>query len=225
MAAGPNVDCPVGWLRSYLRRPGPAAGDGQSFAEALMSAEVDAICGAAYGERSTTDNSRNGYRHRDWDTRAGTIELAVPKLREGTYFPDWLWSGAAGPNGADQRGRHELPARGLHPADGEAGRAAGDRADLKSQVTRWPRSSTAGGGVPDPAAGRRALHLPRGRRADAKVREGGRIVNVTPAGHRGERRRLPGDPRPGPHLRRGRRRLAGVPARSGGPRPVRGRSW
>ena len=35
-------------------------------------------------------NQRNGYRHRDWDTRAGTIELAIPKLREGSYFPDWL---------------------------------------------------------------------------------------------------------------------------------------
>jgi transposase-like protein len=37
-----------------------------------------------------THNQRNGYRAREWDTRAGTIELAVPKLRQGTYFPDWL---------------------------------------------------------------------------------------------------------------------------------------
>ena len=35
-------------------------------------------------------NSRNGYRGREWDTRAGTVELAVPKLRQGSYFPDWL---------------------------------------------------------------------------------------------------------------------------------------
>ena len=35
-------------------------------------------------------NSRNGYRRREWDTRAGTIELAIPKLRQGTYFPEWL---------------------------------------------------------------------------------------------------------------------------------------
>src|SRR3954470_18320857 len=35
-------------------------------------------------------NQRNGYRQREWDTRAGTIELAIPKLREGSYFPDWL---------------------------------------------------------------------------------------------------------------------------------------
>ncbi len=63
----------------------------QTFAEALMSAEADALCGAPYGARSDERvNSRNGYRSRDWDTRAGTIELAIPKLRQGSYFPDWL---------------------------------------------------------------------------------------------------------------------------------------
>src|SRR5207253_2635156 len=46
---------------------------------------------AGYGERSPERvNRRNGYRERDWDTRVGSIELAVPKLREGSYFPDWL---------------------------------------------------------------------------------------------------------------------------------------
>ena len=63
----------------------------QTFAEALMSAEADAICGAPYGQRSDERvNQRNGYRPREWDTRAGTIELAIPKLRQGSYFPDWL---------------------------------------------------------------------------------------------------------------------------------------
>jgi putative transposase len=63
----------------------------KTFAEALMSAEADAACGAAYGQRSADRiNCRNGYRSRDWDTRAGTIELAIPKLRHGSYFPDWL---------------------------------------------------------------------------------------------------------------------------------------
>ena len=61
------------------------------FAEQLMGAEVDALCGADYGERSEDRvNRRNGYRSRPWDTRAGTIALQVPKLREGTYFPEWL---------------------------------------------------------------------------------------------------------------------------------------
>ncbi len=63
----------------------------QAFVEALMGAEADAICGAPYGARSSERvNSRNGYRPREWDTRAGTLELAIPKLRAGSYFPDWL---------------------------------------------------------------------------------------------------------------------------------------
>jgi len=63
----------------------------KDMAEALMSAEAEALCGAGWGERSAERvNRRNGYRERDWDTRVGSIELAVPKLREGSYFPDWL---------------------------------------------------------------------------------------------------------------------------------------
>ena len=62
-----------------------------TFAEALMSAEADAVCGAGYGERSQERvNTRNGYRRREWDTRAGSIDLAIPKLRQGSYFPGWL---------------------------------------------------------------------------------------------------------------------------------------
>jgi len=58
---------------------------------ALLSAEADAVCGAEYGAASPERvNSRNGYRHRDLDTRVGTIDVAVPKLRSGTYFPEWL---------------------------------------------------------------------------------------------------------------------------------------
>jgi putative transposase len=61
------------------------------FCERVMSEEVDAISGAPYGERSEErTNRRNGYRARTWDTRTGTIDLAVPKVREGSYFPDWL---------------------------------------------------------------------------------------------------------------------------------------
>jgi transposase-like protein len=57
----------------------------------LMAVEVDALCGAGYGERTAERvNARNGYRTRPWDTRLGTIDLALPKLRQGTYFPGWL---------------------------------------------------------------------------------------------------------------------------------------
>jgi putative transposase len=62
-----------------------------TFINALMSAEADAVCGAEYGARSSErTNVRNGYRGREFDTRAGTLDLAIPKLRAGSYFPDWL---------------------------------------------------------------------------------------------------------------------------------------
>ena len=54
-----------------------------TFADALMGAEADAICGAGYGEHSQErTNARNGCRRRDWDTRAGSISRAIPKLRQ-----------------------------------------------------------------------------------------------------------------------------------------------
>jgi transposase-like protein len=85
---------PLAWLRKHLDDEG---GNDliremlKAFAEQLMSAEADALCGAAWGERSEErTNRRNGYRARTFDTRAGTIELDIPKLRSGSYFPDWL---------------------------------------------------------------------------------------------------------------------------------------
>jgi len=63
----------------------------KSFIDALMGAEADALCGAPYGVSSDERvNFRNGYRAREWDTRAGTMDVAIPKLRSGSYFPDWL---------------------------------------------------------------------------------------------------------------------------------------
>ena len=60
-------------------------------AERLMEMEVGAATGAAYGEKSPFRTAqRNGYRDRDWETRAGTVELRIPKLRKGTYFPGFL---------------------------------------------------------------------------------------------------------------------------------------
>jgi putative transposase len=83
----------VGWLRKHLE-----AADTDllremvlEFVQSLMSAEADAACGAALGERSADRiNRRNGYRDRRLDTRVGSLELAIPKLRQGSYFPDWL---------------------------------------------------------------------------------------------------------------------------------------
>jgi putative transposase len=89
-----TIDASV-WLSKYLEG---ADGDTdltramlQAFAEAIMSAQASMQCGAAYGERSTErENSRNGYRQRPWDTRVGSIELNIPKLRRGVYSPEFL---------------------------------------------------------------------------------------------------------------------------------------
>ncbi|MFI7697353.1 IS256 family transposase, partial [Nonomuraea sp. NPDC049655] len=84
---------PAQWLTQQLETGDPdlLRSMVKTMAEALMSAEADNLCGAPYGERSDErTNSRNGYRGREWDTRAGTIELAIPKLRTGSYYPDWL---------------------------------------------------------------------------------------------------------------------------------------
>ena len=60
-------------------------------AERLMELEVGGLTGAAYGEKSVERlTQRNGYRERDWETRAGTVELRIPKLRKGSYFPCFL---------------------------------------------------------------------------------------------------------------------------------------
>jgi len=95
----------------------------ETFVEALMGAEVDAICGAAYHHASPErTNRRNGYRQRPWDTRVGTIELGIGKLRQGTYFPDWLQERSRSLGGSPhQRDRHLLRARGLDTPAREAG--------------------------------------------------------------------------------------------------------
>src|ERR1700694_3726844 len=60
-------------------------------AQRLMELESEAPCGAGHGERSAERrNQRNGYRDRDWENRTGTVELRIPKLRRGSYFPAFL---------------------------------------------------------------------------------------------------------------------------------------
>ena len=60
-------------------------------AQRLMELEIEGLTGAAYGEKSAVRLvQRNGYRERDWETRAGTVELRIPKLRKGSYFPGFL---------------------------------------------------------------------------------------------------------------------------------------
>jgi len=91
----PTTIDPGAWLSKHLTGED---GDGDlaramlgAFAQTLMSAQASMLCEAGYNERSEDRvNSRNGYRQRPWDTRVGTIDLAIPKLREGSYRPDWL---------------------------------------------------------------------------------------------------------------------------------------
>ena len=60
-------------------------------ADRLMALDVDQLCGAGVHERSAGRvNHRNGYRPRRWETRAGTVDVQIPKLRKGTYFPEFL---------------------------------------------------------------------------------------------------------------------------------------
>lgn len=64
----------------------------QHMAQQLMELQVQGLCGAGFDEKAPAErvNSRNGYRDRTWETRTGTVELRIPKLRRGSYFPEFL---------------------------------------------------------------------------------------------------------------------------------------
>ena len=154
----------------------------QGFAEVLMSAQASAACGAAYGERTDErTNARNGYRNRDWDTRVGTIDLAVPKLRQGTYYPDWLLTprrraeqalvtviGQAYVEGVSTRRVDDLVKAmgidGISPS--QVSRMA---AELDTKVTEFRERTLDAGPY-------RYLWIDA---LTQKVREGGRVVNVS----------------------------------------------
>ena len=103
-----GMDGDVDFLREALR----------VLVEGIMDAEVSARIGAEYGERSPERvTQRNGYRSRAWDTRVGTMEMHIPKLREGSYFPS---PGATASQRASSAGGHSagLRGRGIHKAGG-----------------------------------------------------------------------------------------------------------
>ena len=137
-----------------------------TFLNALMSADADAVCGAPYGIASPErTNVRNGYRHREFDTRAGTLDLAIPKLRAGSYYPGWL---------LEHRRRAERALTTViatcyllgvfHAADGEAGGDPRHHPPVPLPGQRdGPRAGRGRGGVSHPPAGRRPVHV-RGRR-------------------------------------------------------------
>lgn len=89
----PHIFDPAGLLGEVLAEASPDLMRDllQTVINALLSADADAVCGAEWGRPSPERTAqRNGYRHRPLDTRVGTIDVAVPKLRKGTYFPEWL---------------------------------------------------------------------------------------------------------------------------------------
>ena len=182
MAVPNNMDA-LEWLRKHLEEDGNDLLREmiKSFAEELMSAEADAACGAGYGERTPERvNSRNGYRQRDFDTRAGTIPLAIPKLRSGTYFPEWLLQPRRRAEQALTQVVTQCYVEGVSTRRvDDIVKALGIEGISKSQVSLMARSLDA------------QVEAFRTRPLDAgpytyvwvdgltmKVREGGRIVNV-----------------------------------------------
>lgn len=95
MTAAPHDIDPQEFLHEHLAQASPDLLREllEMFINTLLSGQADAVCGADFGTRSSDRvNRRNGYRHRDLDTRMGTLDVAVPKLREGSFFPEWLLS-------------------------------------------------------------------------------------------------------------------------------------
>jgi transposase-like protein len=105
-------------------------------AQRQMELEVESLTGAGYGEKSPQRLvQRNGYRERDWETRAGTVELHIPKLRKGATSRA-SWSRVACREGAHRRGAGGLRAGRLHPLGRRLVQAMGMSGISKSQVSR-----------------------------------------------------------------------------------------
>ncbi len=171
----------------------------QGFINTLLSADADSVCGAAYGARDPDrTNRRNGYRHRDLDTRIGTLDVAVPKLREGSYFPEWL---------LERRRRAEAALTSVVATCYLLGvstrrmdrlvQSLGITGLSKSQVSVMARDlDELVARLPRTPPGRRPVHVPGRRRADDEGPRGRPGHQDRGHGrHRRQRRRVPRDPR------------------------------
>ncbi|MCQ9165467.1 IS256 family transposase [Arthrobacter sp. STN4] len=180
----PHIVDPAGVLTEVL---GDASPDLmrhllQTMINALLSADADAVVGAEWGKPSPERlTQRNGYRHRELDTRAGTIDVAIPKLRAGTYFPDWLLERRKRAEAAmitvvadcylagvsTRRMDKLVKTLGIHSlSKSQVSRMA---ADLDEQVAAF-RTRLLGDAGPFTFVAADALTM--------KVREGGRVINA-----------------------------------------------
>jgi putative transposase len=177
-----NMDA-LEWLRKHLDSEGSdlLREMVRTFAERLMASEVEVLCNAGYGEITPERmNSRNGYRSRQLDTRVGSIDLLIPKLREGSYYPGWLLEPRRRAERALVAVVAECYVRGVSTRRVEGlVQALGIEGLSKSQVSRMAKELDA------EVAAFRNRPLDAGPYTyvslDAltqKVREGGRIVNV-----------------------------------------------
>ena len=99
-------------------------------AQRLMELEAETACGAGHGERSENrTNLRNGYRDRDWHTRVGTVELRIPKLRKGSYFPGFLEPRRMAEKALTAVIQEVLRPRHLNPFSGRTGEGDGHGRD------------------------------------------------------------------------------------------------
>ncbi|WP_278320643.1 transposase [Corynebacterium yudongzhengii] len=171
MAAGPHSIDPTTYLDELLAQASPDLMREmlQRFINQILSTQADQICCAEYATTSESrTNVRNGYRHRNLDTRVGTIDVAVPKLRTGSFFPDWLLK---------RRTRAERALTTVIATCYLKGVSTRRMNDLvatlginnlsKSQVLRdGQRSRSDGGGLPHPTPGYRPLPVCFLRRVD-----------------------------------------------------------
>ncbi len=142
MTAVPSID-PARFLNEQLSQASPDLMRDllTTFVNALLGAQADAVCGAGYGERSEERvNSRNGYRHRDLDTRVGTLDVAVPKLRTGSLFPEVAFTAVTSRRKADQVGRR-LVVRSIKRVQALSSDGTGREPDFLL-ASRWVGGST-----------------------------------------------------------------------------------
>lgn len=93
MTTNPHHIDPTGYLEELLTQASPDLMRQMltDFINQILSAQADSVCGADYATVSPQrTNTRNGYRHRRLDTRVGSLDIAIPKLRHGAFFPEWL---------------------------------------------------------------------------------------------------------------------------------------